>query len=152
MRHSAEMLRCLAECDVAGALRLWRHVAPELADLDHGQALISLHLARTQTRALEFRLRAYSHRWLTDNGFPSMLPDELRPRAERLYPRVVEGVGISVNMRSPILRPAAKIIERSMADAVEDAYASGRTEPEFVRARMMEAREKSMRQLFGKRP
>jgi hypothetical protein len=35
-----------------------------------------------------------------------------------------------------------------MADAVEDAFAQGRREPEFLRARMQEAREREHR-FFG---
>ncbi len=150
MQHSAEMLRCLAELDVDGARRLWRHVSPGLPVLDDKQALVVVHMARTQAAGLPLRPRAYSHRWLLDAGLPSQLPDELRPRAERLYPRVVEAVGISVNATSPILKPATKIIERAMSDAVAAAFADGITAPEFLRARMAEARGRELVKLFGR--
>jgi hypothetical protein len=98
---------------------------------------------------MHFRLRAYSHRWLLDHGLPSGLPDELKPLAERMYPVKAEGVGISVNMRSPILKPIAGIVRQAMSDAVMDAYAERRTEPPFVKTRMQEAREKVLKKLIG---
>jgi hypothetical protein len=77
-----------------------------------------------------------------------MLPDGLKPRAERMYPRIAEAVGISVTASHPLLKPVAASVERAMADAVEDAFAQGRREPEFLRARMQEAREREHR-FFG---
>jgi hypothetical protein len=152
MQHSAEMLRCLAELDVVGVRKLWSHVAPGIAPLDDHKTIVALHMARTQTISLDFRLRAHSHRWLVDNGYQSQLPDELRPRAERLYPKAVASVGISVNMRSPILAPAAPIVQAAMSEAVLDAYAEGRTDPMFLRSRMFEARERTIAKLFGRKP
>lgn len=141
MEHSDEMRRCLELLDVDGVRRLWAHISPHLPQpQSDAQALVMLHRARTEARSVRFKLRAYSHRWLVDNGWPSGLPDELKPKAERIYPRFVGGVGISVNTKSDWLKPAALEIRKSMENAVEDAYAEGRTEPAFVSARMAEAR------------
>ena len=80
---------------------------------------------------------------------PSHLPDDLKPKAERMYPRIAEGVGISVNVRNPLLKPAATEVRKAMEDAVSDAYADGRTDPAFVTKRMQEARDKTWRALMG---
>jgi hypothetical protein len=87
-------------------------------------------------------MRAYSHSWLCERGLPSALPDHLKPKADRLYPRVVEAVGVSVKDLSGRRREYARRLEMAMADAVAEAYADGRREPEFVKARMQEARER----------
>ena len=107
--------------------------------------LATIHLARTQSQAMRFNLRAWSHRWLAERGLPSMLPDDLRPRAERLYPRKVTSVGVGVMAMTEGSAPLARAIEGAMSDAVMDAYAEGREEPEFVKARMLEARAKVLR-------
>lgn len=148
--HAAEFKRCLEQCDVAGIRALWRHVSPHLPQpVNDAEALVTIHSARTQSESLSNKARFYSHRWLLDNGFPSSLPDALRPSAERMYPRVVEGVGISVNFRNPILKPLNEPVRRSMEDAVSEAYADGNTEPSFVKVRMAEAREITVRKLVG---
>lgn len=147
--HSEEMRRCLVECDVVGIRKLWAHVSPNLHQprTEH-ETLTTIHRARTEMPRIALRLRAYSHRWLLDHGYPSELPDELRPKAERIYPRIVEAVGISVTSTSEAFRPAAKLVERAMSDAVQEAYADGRTDPVFVRARMAEARARTIDKLF----
>ena len=150
MTHADEMRRCLDQQDLVGIIRLWAHVCPHLpAPATQHDARITMHIARTQTDVLAFSLRAYSHAWLTERSLPSMLPDHLKPSAERLYPRVVTAVGISVNARDPAMKPAAKAIERAMSNAVEEAYADGRSDPAFVHSRMSEARLRERRRLFG---
>lgn len=140
------MQRCLIECDVAGAMRLWAHVSPNMPQpKTDADALIVLHHARTQARSVPFKLRAYSHAWLCERGLPSGLPDELRPKAERVYPRVAEAVGVSVKALSEASIPIAKAIEQAMSEAVAEAYADGKRDPGFVKARMQEARSRVMR-------
>lgn len=140
-----EFRRCLEQCDVAGARAIWLHVAPHLPQpMDDSEVLTTIHCARTAAGTIPFRLRAYSHAWLTERGLPSGLPDKLRPRAERMYPRVVEGVGIAV-LTSPARRELGRAIERAMTDAVAECYADGDTEPSVVRARVQEARVKVLR-------
>lgn len=148
--HSAEFRRCLEQLDVAAIRKLWHHVSPHLPQpKTDAEALVTLHHARTQTESIAIKLRAWSHRWLLDHGYPSGLPDHMKASAERIYPRVVEGVGISVNFRSPILKPITEQVRGAMEDAVSEAYADKRTEPAFVRARMLEARATAMRKLVG---
>lgn len=139
---------CLEECDVIGIRRLWAHVAPDLPQPtnDH-EALATLHRARTEARSIALRLRAYSHRWLLDHGYPSGLPDELKPRAERLYPQVVEAVGIAVGSKYP---EVVTSIRGAMEYAVLDTHADGVTDPVIVKNRMMEARARERRALFGR--
>src|ERR1044072_6980895 len=99
--YADALRRCLEECDVAGIRALWAQIPPGMPQPHtDAEALATIHRARTEANSIALRLRAYSHRWLEDRGLPSGLPDELRPRAERMYPRVVDGVGISVNIRS----------------------------------------------------
>jgi hypothetical protein len=149
MSYQDQFRQFLEAADIDGVRRLWEHVHPHLpAPIKDSDVLVAIHMARTQMVSVAFRLRAYSHRWLVDHGYPSMLPDGLKPRAERMYPRIAEAVGISVTASHPLLKPVAASVERAMADAVEDAFAQGRREPEFLRARMQEAREREHR-FFG---
>lgn len=128
---------------------LFPHVpaAPDLASAE-----IQLHMARTQADWLSLKRRAYSHRWLIERGYPSQLPDELKPSAERLYPVVTPAVFVSANTESPIMRPAMKEVQQAMSDAVMDAHADGRLEDSpYVRDRIQDARQRSLKQLFGRR-
>ncbi len=142
--------RCLEGLDVPWMRRLWAEVIPHFEQpSSDADALMMMHHARTQAESIAFGLRAYSHAWLREHGYPSGLPDELKPRAERLYPRVVTGVGISVNAKSPEFKPAALIIRRSMEDAVNECYADGVEDPTLVKKRMDEARLKTIDKLYG---
>jgi hypothetical protein len=125
---------------------LFPHLPQATSD---AEAEIQLHMARTQMGSIDFRKRAYSHAWLIERGLPSQLPDDLKPKAERLYPRVVEAVFVSANSNSAIIKPAVKLVQKAMSDAVEDAYAEGRTEPAFVRERIQDARKSEIKKLFG---
>jgi hypothetical protein len=143
--------RCLEELDVEGIRSLWAEHSPHLSQPSAEEALISLHMARTAAEGIEFKCRAYSHKWLTERGYSSRLPDHLKQSAERIYPRVVKGVGISYNIRAPELRPAAKLIQGAMEQAVLEADANGKlSDTEFVKNRMNEARDKERRALFGR--
>lgn len=152
MDVGAEFRRCLEDLDVAGVRKLWAHISPNLpAPKSDAEALTTLHMARTAAESMPLKLRAYSHRWLLDRGLPSQLPDPLKPKAERLYPRVIEAVGISVNFSSPLLKPAEALIRTSMEDAVNDVFADDpHPDPALVSARMAEARERETKALFGR--
>jgi len=144
MAHAAEMRRCLLDCDVAQARKLWAHVAPNMPQPESDEkTLAAIHMARTQMDSMPFKARAYSHRWLCDRGLPSQLPDLLKPKAERIHPVIVDAVAISVTPSASTLRPASLLIRRAMEDVVMDCYANGDKEPSFVKARMMEARSKA---------
>lgn len=149
MQHSAEMRRCLMDCDVAQMRRLDQYLVPHLTELTDDEVLITIHMARTTTDLIPFKLRAWSHRWLTDNGLPSKLPDHLKPRAERIYPRIVDGVGIAIKSSNDLLKPVVGIVRNAMSDAVLECYADNRKEPSFVKARMFEAKDKTIRKLLG---
>jgi len=137
--------RCLEELDVVGARRVWAHVAPHLPQpKTDSETLVTMHMVRTISESMPFNLRAYSHRWLLDHNYPSQLPDHLKPKAERIYPKIVTAVGISVNGPA-YMKDVLTTVRLSMEDAVNDCYADGKTEPEFVRARMKEAREKVLK-------
>jgi hypothetical protein len=138
--------RCLEECDVATARKIWAHVAPGMPQpATDFEALITLHHARTQCVAIRMRLRAWSHRWLLDHGLPSGLPDRLKPRAERIYPQVVSAVGISVNATSSRRLALAEAMQGAMEYAVLEAYADHQTEPAFVKTRMIAARDRVLK-------
>jgi hypothetical protein len=139
--------RALEECDIATIRKLWAHVAPGMPQpATDFEALAALHHARTQAASIALKQRAWSHRWLLDHDLPSGLPDPLKPRAERLYPQVVSAVGISVNVyRSKRVAERVGEIRQAMSDAVAGAYADHNTEPGFVKARMMEARNKVLK-------
>lgn len=147
---AAAFRRLLEAGDVDGLVKAWAAVAPHLPRPEtREQAEIAMHVARTAAISIEFRHRAWSHRWLTERDLPSHLPDDLKPKAERMYPRIVEGVGISVNVRNPLLKPAAVEVRKAMEVAVEESFADGKKDPAFVTARMQEAREKTWRALMG---
>ena len=113
------------------------------------QAEAVMHVARTAAENVSFKKRAYSHAWLMERSLPSQLPDHMKPSAQRLYPVVVEGVGISVNFKSPLLREAGEEIQRAMGHAVEETFADGCHDSTVVTRRMGEARERATRALFG---
>lgn len=114
-------------------------------------AEIVMHRARTEAESVSLRARAYSHAWLLERALPSGLPDALRPRAQRLYPVVALAVGISVGFRSPWMRGAEAEVRGAMENAVLDAQAEGRlSDAPFVKARMDEAKARTMRALFGR--
>lgn len=143
--------QALEDGDVALLRKIWAHAAPHLpGPKNDAEAEIAMHNARTQAESVSFEKRAYSHAWLTERALPSALPDSLKPSAERLYPRVVEGVLIGVEARNPLLKPAAVSIRKAMEAVVADAYAEGRTSPAFVKARMAAARADETRRLFGR--
>lgn len=152
MNHAAEFRRCLEECDVVAVRKLWQHIAPNAPQpASDFEALATIHRARTESMWASLSLRAYSHRWLLDHELPSALPDELRPKAERMYPRIVEGVGISVNTNSEILKPIVGEIRQAMSDAVMESYADGTTDPTYVKSRMMAAKTITINKLFGRK-
>lgn len=142
---SDEFRRCLADLDVGQALLIWRHVFPNMPQPTRRDALAVMHIARTTANSIHDRLRFYSHRWCLDHGYPSQLPDHLKPRAERMYPQIAESVGISVNSKYPVVREA---IHGAMREAVLDCYANGDTAPAIVKPRMQEARERERRGLM----
>jgi len=145
------MDRCLEDCDVPVFRKIWAHNFSHLpaptTDMD---CLISIHIARTQTKRLKKSLRFYSHRWLTDQGLPSQLPDNLKPAAEQERPRAVQAVGISLNTTNEILKPVINIIRGSMEDAVMECAAEGELgDTKLVSDRMLEARIKTTKQIVG---
>lgn len=148
MSHAATMLACIREIDASRARRLWAEVSPGMPQpKDDAQAEAMLHHARTQS-PVAFKLRAYSHRWLLDRGLPSGLPDEMRPRADRLYPVKAEAVGISIN-GGGIFAPIIPYVREAMEGAVLECFADGHKETEIVRPRMFEARSKAVKHLLG---
>lgn len=135
---AAAFRRALADVDLAGVRAAWAHVDPGLPSARTDDELrVVIHLARTEASFLPDRARVYSHRWLTERGLRSLLPDHMRASADRLYPVVVDAVGISVRCPIPAVRDG---IGGAMRDAVLDCYANGDTEPAFVKGRMLEAR------------
>jgi len=146
----SEFRRCLLELDIAGARKLWSETNPDFYQPKNDQEiLIMLHHARTQADSVPMAKRLYSHDWLVERALPSGLPDELKPSKERVHSTIVTAVGISVSPTTPDHAPLAAALEKAMADAVNDCYASGMTDPVFVRSRMEEARSRTMKALMG---
>lgn len=142
--------RAIAELDVATTRRHWDSMFPGQPLVDDGKILAMLHLARTMTPGIPERLRFYSHRWLLDHDLPSFLPDHLRAKAERVYPKVELGVGFAWNTQSSILKPLRPTVEAAVAGAVLEAQADGKLDnPEHVRRRMIEAKERTLKKLVG---
>jgi hypothetical protein len=145
------MRRALEEHDVVTCCKLWEHVAPHLPQPKNDtESYVIMHHACTQAANVSLRSRAYSHRWLLDHGYPSGLPDELKPKAERMYPKVVDAVGIACGTSSEILRPVAEHVRHAMEDVVLEHYADGVKDPKIIKPRMLDARTQTIRKLIGK--
>ena len=146
--YAKELVGYLEDVDVEGMRMLWGNVAPHMPLHDDAGMVVAIHMARTQTEAVRFKHRAYSHAWLIERGYPSLLPDEMKPRAHQIYPVISSGVGIAVRSKYEEVRFA---VEGAMRDAVLDAEAAGRlTDAPFVKARMAEARTYAVKKLFGR--
>jgi hypothetical protein len=150
VRHE-EFHAALEAGDALLLQKMWKEFMPHLPQPNAAGAEVSMHMARTSTETISLKARAYSHRWLLERSYPSQLPDRLKPSAERLYPRIVEAVGLSVNSKNEYFKPAMDEVRKSMELVVEDCYANGDTAPEIVRPQMMDAYHKTMKSLFGKR-
>ena len=152
MNVAGAMRSCMVSLDTVTARELWRkqfsHLAQPKTD---AEMLQMLHLARTQSAFLPNRLRFYSHCWLLERGLPTMLPDELRPAADRMYPRKQTAVGISVNSSSELLKPILPHVRNAMETAVSELYADGKSEDiPLIKSRMFEARTTVVRKLLGR--
>ena len=146
----AQFRQALADGDLEALRGIWASAMPHLPQPSREAAEIAMHRARTETGSLPLRPRAYSHRWLTERGHESGLPDRLKQPAERLYPRVVEAVGYSFTIQSPIFRPAGQVIQDAVCGAIEDIYADAASpEVPMVKARMAEVRDLTIRREFG---
>lgn len=147
----ATFRQLLEDGDVDALRRAWHRVAPSMPQPESREdAEIVMHIARTEAETVALRYRAYSHRWLTERGLPSKLPDDIRPQCERMFPQIVETVGIMVEFSDPMMSPAAAEVRGAMEGAVNHCFADGKTDPAFVRARMEQARTDAMRALFGR--
>jgi hypothetical protein len=152
MNGPKAMRQVLEEMDVEGVRRLWHEVRPNMPQPGTDfEALASIHMARTNFPTLTKRQRYYSHRWLLDYNMPSLLPDEEKPSAEKMYPQVVSGVGISVSGRfADPSESAAPHVQCAMEYAVEEAYADGKKDDiPHIRKRMWLARKNVFKKLLG---
>jgi hypothetical protein len=149
-KAQAEFQRALEEGDLESLRRIWAGLNPGMPVLSRSDAEASMHMARTQAESVSPRGRCYSHRWLEERNLPSQLPDHLKPEADRWYPRVEETVGISLNFKSEWMRPAADMVRGAMEYSVLDSFADGTRDPSVVKTRMMDAKDREMRSLFGK--
>lgn len=140
--HQSEMYRCLRDLDVGAAMRLWKHIGPNMPQPENEyQAYIMIHYARTHMRKMPNHYRFYSHCWLRDEGLPSALPDNMKPKAERLYPVGVRAVGVASTKIGGEKTPFNDAIQKVMVDAVLETYADGhQDQPHIVRARILEKR------------
>lgn len=150
MASAAEFRAALASGDTRLVRKCAAAAMPHLPQPETDEeAEVLMHVARTETQSLPIKLRLWSHRWLSERGLPSHLPDELRPKAEQVHPIVAEGVLVAVMAQTEEMKPFARQLERAMSDAVADAYANGDTAPALVRRRMQEARSRTYRELLG---
>jgi hypothetical protein len=153
MDGPSALTTCLVELDVKGIRQLWHLVAPNMPQpKDDADALATMHYARTLMDSISVRLRFYSHRWLLDHGILSGLPDELKPSAERMYPRLARSVGVSLNSNSELVKPALPYIRSAIENAILEAYADGKQDNiPHIKARMAEAKTTAVRKLLGSR-
>lgn len=142
--------QALENGDIDTLLGIWSKAMPHLPLPDsRDKAEFVMHYARTVADSISFKKRAYSHAWLSERGLRSGLPDELKKPAERLYPITVGVVGISVNIKSEILKPIGPIIQGAMGKSVLESYADGVSDPDVIKRRMFEAKKNETRKLLG---
>lgn len=154
--HASELRRCLVDCDVGALLALWKMLYPAQSPPETRQdCLIAIHMARTGSERLPFRFRAYSHQWLKDNlpadvaAKCSQLPDQLKPRAERMYPRIVEAVGVCVAGHGNKKTDYHHFVSTRLGEAVHEFYdfiACKVRDPEGLKRRMTEIHDKLRKQ------
>lgn len=149
MQHSKLFHEALERLDVGLARRVWSEAMPNMPQPESGdEVLATMHLARTAMRSMPLKIRAYSHRWCVERGLPSQLPDELRPVAERMYPRIVEAVGVSCTDSGSGIAP---FLQRVMVDRVEDIYSTDRLnfspDPDWVRSSILDARRERKKKI-----
>jgi hypothetical protein len=150
MNAADEFRAALTACNVREVDRLFRLIHPHLPPPSSLEATeTAMHTTRSAADWLPDRARCYSHSWLVERDLPSQLPDHLKPMAERLYPRIAEGVFVSINTNSPLLKPAAAEVQKAVCDVVEDCYANGDTDPVLVRSRILDARASTFKRLLG---
>lgn len=146
--HSDEFRQALEDGDVVLLRRAWGELAPHLPQpISDRDAEIVMHHARTQAISIAFAKRAYSHCWLTERCLPSGLPDDLKPKAERMCPRVVSAVGVAARSN---IEGLAQLLQKAMTDAVSECYADGKIAPAFVKARIHGARQRALKSLLGR--
>ena len=151
MIFSSALLSSLSDDDVKSFRQAWNLTAPGNPIKTDVEAELVFHVSRTKISKVRLKQRAYSHRWLTERGYPSDLPDELREKAERMYPTKVECVAICVAASSPFGVEMAKIIEKAMTDAVADVYASNKhPDDELVRERILHAKAAAEKAILGR--
>lgn len=156
VQTAGQFRRALEDGDHMQLWRLWSHVMPHLPQPKTPREVeIMMHRARTEAASIAFDRRAYSHAWLLDQGLESGLPDELRPKAERICPTFAKAVGVSVRFSKTMKRlfpGLEREIEGAMSDAVNELHGDGvdlENRP-LVHQRIFEARERTLTQLIGR--
>jgi hypothetical protein len=150
MDGASEFRAAVEAGDFRTVRRISEQAEPHLPKLSDAQAQVIMHDARTRSKTVPLAKRLWSHRWLVERGHDSNLPDRLRPSAEQVCPRIVSAVGISIKTTSAIIAPAAEAIRGEMELAVLEAQADGKLEDSvFVKARILEARQRALRELLG---
>jgi hypothetical protein len=145
------MRRALEEHDVITCCKLWQIIAPRMPQpKNDAESYFIMHHACTQADNVSLRSRAYSHRWLLDHGYPSGLPDELKPNAERMYPKIADAIGIACGSASEAMRPVVNIVRSAMENVVLEHYADGVRDPKIIKPRMLEARKDMIKKLIGR--
>lgn len=151
--HGAAVLRCLLNLDIEGMRKLHAYINPHLpAAGSDNDVLVSMHHARTQMEPVPLKLRAYSHRWLVDNGHPSGLPDHLKPKAEQICPRVVPATGFAMMFGSKILKPLIPLVETKVHEVILDAYGTDKVhkiDHDKLRKGMLETKDAEIHSLVG---
>jgi hypothetical protein len=130
---AAAFRNCLINLDVKGIRELHRRFNPHLPQpKDDEEALMTLHIARTQSKFLPEHVRQYSREWL----------------AERRTGVIAHAVGVSVGMPSEPLNARQEDVRDAMSDSAGESHKKGldldKDAPE-VKNRMMEARAKMHR-------
>lgn len=140
MQHAAEFRRCLLEMDVAGIMRLWRHVSPHLPQPSSADALVQLHIARCEAKRLPVKAKDYSKAWLAEQGYQKI--DGLWVAGLPQPKAVAETVGISSRSAGGYVLPLNRKIVRHMEEALLNTMAKGVVEPQVQKAAMLKARDK----------
>lgn len=146
----AEFRGALESLDLAKLRGMWARIAPHLPQPQSDEQTLAIaHHARTQASSIRQQLRCYSHCWLRERNLPSGLPVLMRRKAERMFPRVADAVGIAIGGTSETAMAIKPHVMGAMVGAVQDCYASGDREPAIVKPRMLEAKRSIIKKLLG---
>lgn len=145
MSATSAMRETLATGDVPRLMSIWGAINPAMPQPEsYEEGEVILHQARTSAESVALEKRLYSHAFLDERGYPSGLPDALRPPRERKGPSVIFSavlVAVGTTSTREDRRQEARAIEAVMSQAAGEMVSSGILDRDRIVAHMWQARD-----------